>query len=61
MIPYLSKTWAPHCYTLPMTFKLFFPYHFFIWFSISRYYLNQFQILLNIISMVGKVKEGDGS
>ncbi len=40
----------------------FFSYHVPIWFSISHYYLykifNLIQIVLNIISMVGEVKEG---
>jgi hypothetical protein len=40
----------------------FFFNHVPIWFSISHYYLytffNLIQIVLNIISMVGEVKEG---
>jgi hypothetical protein len=40
----LIKTWALRCYTLLMTSNFIFSYHASIWFSISHYYLYQFQI-----------------
>jgi len=44
MIFILLQTWDPHCCTLPVTFNSFFSCHVPIWFSISCYYLYQFQI-----------------